>query len=164
MGFKRKFSGNILKSFWVGLCLFILQLGLICHLTDPGFGSTQNDLLAFMGVLSFPSGAVMAVVFEPFFDYDPFSFTFLWFCTFVAGYVQWFVVIPEIRDSGIISLGLSTKPATENRSNLPATTSNEKPARPRARKFPRRTHLVRAFDKQGRTPLERALMTRPRRY
>jgi hypothetical protein len=138
---------------WIAACLSILLLGLGAYRIEPSDTGTELELLPFMLILSFPSG-LLAAIFVPVLGISdpPIRYSIVWFWMFSLGYWQWFVFLPQLRNPRIISLGL-----------LESNTSNPKPslqaipigARPRTR--PQRTRSRRAFDKNGLSPLQRAI-------
>ena len=110
-----------------------------------------------MGILSFPSGFLSVVITLLFFEppsTDQLNVYFLfWWIMSGAGYLQWFVVVPKLfAKPKLTTLGLQQAGKVEKDNTL------ECPPRP-ARK--RRARLIRAYDKRGRTPLERAMASNP---
>jgi hypothetical protein len=118
----------------------------------------QNDLLSFTLAVGFPGSFLAMFSVLGLFSraLRPSDFSFLWWAGFIAGYVQWFVVLPRmLQPTKTLTLGLSRLRRAPiplslglNSSNA-AATSQEKPEL--------RTATLAQFDSKGRTPLERAL-------
>jgi hypothetical protein len=135
---------------WIAACLSILLLGLGAYRIEPSDRATALELLPFMLIFSFPSGLMVAVMVGPFITSDPpTQFLVFWLSMFCAGYYQWFVLLPSLGKSEIISLGL-----------IESNTRRADPVvltRPKTRRRRQRTRSIPAFDKNGLSPLQRAI-------
>ncbi|HEY6122857.1 MAG TPA: hypothetical protein VIV66_23080 [Pyrinomonadaceae bacterium] len=159
MRFAKQISwAAVTKWTWVYVGLGILLLGLGTFLVEPDGTVAFRQLMPFMLLLSFPAGVAAFLVVFPFMDVSPaVDFSVLWFVAFLAGYFQWFHVVPNLRSQGFVSLSLSQCPQS------PAPAVAEKPERlisnPKVTKRcePRVIH----FDAAGRTPLERVIYFTP---
>jgi len=131
------------------------------------------------------SSLVAMVFVEPAAIHDPADFNIAWIVMMVGGLIQWFVFVPSLFEApGLTSLNLkpATRPAViclqdgppnsgneviEERKVLAAgeiaapTTLTLPSTAPAANHRPQRsrksTKRIAAFDKRGRTPLERVL-------
>lgn len=148
-----------MQSIWVSLGVSILLLGLGSLLTDPRSLYVENELFAFMLLLTFPVGILAASCAVSLIPTDTPAiaiFVLVWLSMFSTAYAQWFILMPFGRRSNLIRLGLAT--CEQNKSNpdpiyAPMT---------RQRRVKRRSHVsIRAFDTKGRTPLERAIKLKP---
>lgn len=150
---------QIVQSIWVTLGVSILLLGLGSLLTDPRGSYVESELLPFMLLLTFPVGilaAFCAASLIPTDTPDIAIFVLVWLSMFSTAYAQWFILIPFGRRSNLIRLGLATQ--EQNKSN-PDPIYRPKT---RQRRVERRRHVsIRAFDTKGRTPLERAIKSKP---
>lgn len=148
----------VCKVVWVLLSLSILQMGLRTCLDDPYLcANAENEMLPSMFLLSFPAGLVAFLFVYPFVESGtPLNYSALWLFMFVAGFVQWFILIPNLGGPRLITLGLSTpRDLTEADLNV----IEPRPARQtRSRRRTRRS--IPAYDRNGLTPLERAIKTR----
>jgi hypothetical protein len=138
------------KWIWIAACLSILLLGLGAYRIEPSDTATELELLPFMLGLSFPLGILPFVFINLYLDSDPpVRYSLFWLFMFGVGYFQWFVLVPSLGKSRIISLGLLE---SSTRSSDPLIIS-----RPNTR--PRRQHIrsISAFDKNGLSPLQRAI-------
>jgi hypothetical protein len=79
----------------------------------------------------------------------PTQFLVFWLSMFGAGYYQWFVLLPSLGKLEIISLGL-IESNTRRADPVVLTRPTTKPRRQRSRRIP-------AFDKNGLSPLQRAI-------
>lgn len=141
---------NTIKLVWIGLCVSTLLLGLGAVIADSDSVYAEETVYAIMLLLSFPSGLVMGLFTDSGID-GPLSLSLVWAAAFIAGFLQWFVFLPELCDRSSTSLGL-------NGPNKLAT-AKKKFRQRSASKIKRRCRkqVVRAFDSSGHTPLERAL-------
>ncbi len=138
------------KWIWIAACVSILLLGLGAYRIEPSDGATELELLPFMLIFSFPSGLIATVMVGPVIASEPpIQFVVFWLSMFSAGYYQWFVLLPSLRKPEIISLGL-IESNTRCADPVVLTRPETKPRRQRIRRIP-------AFDKNGLSPLERAL-------
>jgi hypothetical protein len=133
--------------------VFVMALNL-CAATDQACADAGGRMFMTMAVLSFPAGFFSVVVTLCFLDLpsgDQLNvFVLLWWIMGIAGYVQWFVLVPRLfakAEFTTLNLEQEVKPAKETMTPVAA---------PRPRKT-KRVRSIRAYDKRGRTPLERAM-------
>jgi len=95
---------------------------------------------------------------SPFLGIDPLiDDLVLWLAAFIAGYVQWFILAPKLFcEYEVTTLGLSKVLPNVVPTMRAAVKAKQKPSVLRSRTLP-------AFDKNGQTPLERALRANSRR-
>ena len=149
---------------WLTSAFVALVMGFnFCAATDQACFEAGDRMFLTMAVLSFPAGILgVAVAFFflwPLVNVDQLNdYVTFWLTMAGAGYLQWFVIIPELfAKPKITTLNLA---AATKALNLEATktiakvTAAEIPCPPRTR---RRTRRILAYDKRGRTPLERAM-------
>lgn len=167
-----------LQVAWVTAAWVILLMGFNnCAATNQACFDATDSLVFPVFVLSFPTGflavVVLLLLFGPlesvgFIDNSP----ALWLILSGAGYVQWFVLVPRLfAKQSFVTLGLSERPAPEEidlrklepaHPDIGAADSKESAAAPSPlkRPKPKRVRLIPAYDKRGRTPLERALWSK----
>lgn len=144
-----------LQVAWVTTMFVVLVMGLnLCAATDQVCSDAGSRMFLTMAVLSFPAGFLSVVVTLCFFDPpggDQLNlFLLLWWIMGGAGYVQWFVLVPKL-----FAKPEFTRLNLEHKIKLEQETMT-RIAAPRPRKT-NRVRLIRAYDKRGRTPLERAM-------
>lgn len=155
MRFAEKISWRtVVREVWIHVGVGILLLGLGTFLVETDGTVAFRHLMPFAILLSFPAGLAGFLVAWPFVDISPaVDFSILWLVTFVAGYFQWFHVVPNLRSRGLVTLSLSKvvpPPIAVEPDRIVEPVS--KPKAMKARE-PRVIH----FDAAGRTPLERAI-------
>jgi hypothetical protein len=141
----------ILQGAWVVATLSVLLVGLgACTAGEDPCVAAGNLMAEFMLCLSFPLGVfffVSAALFGWESVHNSAHYFEIWLGAFVVGYIQWFVLVPNIFGRSLItSLGL-TRPEPLKRDAS-------------GRKKKRRAHLRRKperFDTQGKTPVERMI-------
>ena len=146
-----------LQVAWVTSTFMGLFMGLnLCAATDQACSDAGSRMFLTMAVLSFPAGFLSVVV--TLFFFNPPSgdqlnlFVLFWWIMGGAGYVQWFILVPKLfAKPKFTTLGLEQNIKLEKE-----TATEVAPPRPRKTK---RVRLIRAYDKLGRTPLERAMHT-----
>jgi hypothetical protein len=154
----------VAKVLWVGASISFLLLAIGALLSGSSIADSMDFYVPWMLGLSFPSGLVVTILLSGLGMQWNEAVPALWLVLFVAGYFQWFVVLPAVCDEGLITLGLA-KSATDKKSEplptvqtpreiTPAQTAPEPAHRVRR---PRRKRSFAAFDQKGRTPLQRAL-------
>lgn len=152
-----------LQVAWLTSVFVALVMGFnFCAATDQACFEAGDRMFLIMTVLSFPAGilgmAVGSFFLWPLDNVDQLNdYVTFWVAMAGAGYLQWFVIIPRLfAKPKITTLNL----AATKTLNLEATktvtkmTAAEIPRQPRTR---RRTTRILAYDKRGRTPLERAM-------
>ena len=144
-----------LQVAWLTSAFMVLIMGSnICAVTDDACFDVGGRMLLTMMVLSFPAG-FLSVVATLFLFGDARGeylndFLLYWLIMLGAGYFQWFVLVPKLfAKPKFTTLGLERNTALEKE---PAPEI----APPRAPKTKRVRHIP-AYDKLGRTPLERAM-------
>ena len=147
-----------LQVAWLTSMFVVVVMGLnLCAATDQACSDARGRMFLAMAVLSFPAG-FLSVVVTLFFlgppSGDQFNvFLVFWWIMGGAGYVQWFVLVPRLfakPEFTRLNLEQKTKRDKETMTEIPA---------PRPRKI-KRVRLIRAYDKRGRTPLERAMQSK----
>jgi hypothetical protein len=156
-----KHSKAIIKYAWLLACVACFILPLL--LTPVGDSDSLHwvhmaieDMTFVMFILSFPCSVgfvlVAAIYFLMFSPYDmPIaSYLLLWLGFFVTGYVQWFWVLPELRQKRqLITLGLTH---SEERKAVKKRRRRKRAHRARFNSSP-----IPQLDAIGRTPLERVI-------
>ena len=146
-----------LQVAWLTSVFVVLVMGFnICAATDQACFDAGGRMLLTMVVLSFPAG-ILGVVLTLFFlgplasvDQLNDHVTF-WLIMAGAGYLQWFVIVPRLfAKPNITTLKL------EETKTVAQVTAVEIPPPTRKR---RRIRRIPAYDKRGRTPLERAMQS-----
>ncbi len=144
-----------LQVAWLTSVFVVLVMGFnFCAATDQACFEAGDRMFLTMAVLSFPAGILGAMVAScylwPLDSVDQLNdYVTFWLTMAGAGYLQWFVIIPRMfAKPKITTLHLE---ATKTVAKVPAV---EIPRPPRMRKRIRR---ILAYDKLGRTPLERAM-------
>lgn len=137
----------------VKLCLKVAWL--TAAVVILGFGvNTGETMFASMMFLSFPASILCALVALLFLQHAsldslPIYFT-VWLILTSGGYLQWFVIVPQLFEKDeLILLDLGPEKIKSE-----AIAEPDQPVVPRPKKRIRR---IAAFDRRGRTPLERAL-------
>ena len=144
-----------LQVAWLTSMFVVLVMALnLCAVTDQVCSDAGGRMFLTMAVLSFPAGFLSVVVTLLFFDPpsgDQLNvFVLFWWIMGGAGYVQWFVLVPKL-----FAKPEFTRLNLEQNIELEKETMTEVAA-PRPRKT-KRVRFIRAYDKLGRTPLERAM-------
>ncbi len=148
---------NLVKLIWVTLCLWVLYLGLALCLANPG-SFVHYDVLLFMTLFTFPAGILAQAYLALFIEADTsvLAFVAMWLSMFLAGYVQWFILVSNLSQPDLTNLGLTS---SESNKISPNSIESDLPHQRRVRR--RRRAPIRAFDSRGRTPLERAIRSNP---
>ena len=138
----------VLKCAWITAVVCIWFLGLGSCMTEPSCFFAQNNLFPFIILLSFPGGLLLFLFVGPFIDFYPsIDYSLLCLGALAVGYIQWFHAIPRLLGKHEITLlCLSER-------EKPDARENELCAHPAKLRSSRTVH----HDKNGRTPLERAL-------
>ena len=144
-----------LQVAWVTTMFVVFVMGLnLCAATDQACADAGGRMFLAMAVLSFPAGFLSVVVTLCFLELtsgDQLNvFVLLWWIMGGAGYVQWFVLVPRLfAKAKFTTLGLERNTALEKE-------PTPEIAPPRAPKI-KRIKRIPAYDRRGRTPLERAM-------
>ncbi|HEY5838644.1 MAG TPA: hypothetical protein VIT19_06365 [Pyrinomonadaceae bacterium] len=144
-----------LQVAWLTAAFVVLVMGFnFCAATDRACFEAGDRMFLAMVVLSFPSGflgvALTLLVLGPPASVDQLNdYVTFWLIMAGAGYLQWFVILPRLFAKPYFTI-LNLK-ATETVAKVTAAKVS-RPARPR-----RRIRRTLAYDKLGRTPLERAM-------
>jgi len=144
-----------LQVAWLTAAFVVLVMGFnFCAATDRACFDAGSRMFLTMVVLSFPSGFLGVVltllVLGPPASVDQLNdYVTFWLIMAGAGYLQWFVILPRLfGQPKITTLNL------EETKTVAKVTAPELPRPPRTR---RRIRRILAYDKRGRTPLERAM-------
>ena len=154
-----------LQVAWLTSAFVVLVMGFnFCAATDQACFDAGDRMFLTMTVLSFPAGLLGAMVASsylwPLDSVDQLNdYITFWLTMAGAGYLQWFVIIPRMfAKPKFTTLSLETiKTDCEQTKTVVPVTAADIPRPPRTRKRIRR---IPAYDKLGRTPLERALRSR----
>ena len=152
----------VVKCVWLSAGLTAWSMGLGSCLTEPGCWLAESQFLPLVGLLSFPSGPLLLILNNIFADvvlaidlsahalYSVESLGMI-----AIGYLQWFHVVPALFGKQEITvLCLNQRMVTDI-----CKRESPKPAR----RVQVRTRLVQPYDRSGRTPLERAIQSKPDR-
>lgn len=153
----------IVKSAWLTAVFAIWLMGLGSCMTEPQCWFAGYTLLPFIFLLSFP-GSLLFLIFNgiliglglAFGVSAPFQYTYFAMGAIASGYLQWFHLVPAIfgkRKLTILSLS--------KREIFPLAEPELKLQTPAMQAVSPMQAL--AFDKSGRSPLERAIDKRRRR-
>jgi hypothetical protein len=154
------------------LVALVLYLG-GCSSGDQACRPIGETMLFFMGVITFPAGLICIIVSVIVCglvggEYPRSEFT-IWLLLVCGGCLQWYIVVPMLLEERRftllnlhttlpISKGIETSAVQPNPSIETSPTVSQPviptPRKPRARK---RHNRVVAFDKFGRSPLERVI-------
>ena len=172
---------KLLQTAWVVAALVILLMGTtLCASTDEACFQAGGSMLLLMFWLSFPCGLVFAAGALIWLGNEtihfPSDFITAWLIMACGGLLQWFVVVPRlIERQRFTLLNLETRAAPElSRDNEEAAAIGFQPmtheratklepvcltktASRRARIGRKSTKRLTAFDRKGRTPLERVI-------
>ena len=173
-----------LKTAWLVAAVAMLFMGTpMCVANGQACVQAGNTMLTSMFLLTFPTGVLFFLITTIFVDtgriYQPSDFVIVWFIMMCGGLLQWFLMVPGIFEGpGLTTLNLET-PAT-----LPSIGSQDAPislpeeiqpapvaktivpetpppvqSKPVQRIKTRRKSIksIAAFDRTGRTPLERVI-------
>lgn len=144
-----------LKTAWLAAAVMLLLVGTDSCMSSDGLCFPVGEtMISWMIVLSFPAGIpfviAAAIILEiGGIDY-PFDYITFWLTMTCGGYLQWFVILPRVfAKPQFVTLNLKqpSKPAISDTPSAPVRKA-------------RKTKWPAAFDRYGRTPLERALLKR----
>ena len=145
------------KTVWIVTCLSLLQVGFGSILglseTSPA-GFPFFPFLSLMLLMSFPAALLPVLTVDSYMpgDISPLAqYCTLWFCMFVIGYLQWFVLVPRMRRPGLTSLGLSNACTTSTRISQKRRRRRRRRAKLDNQPIPPR------FCTKGLSPLQRAI-------
>jgi hypothetical protein len=171
-----------LKTAWMAAGIAIFFMGTtMCASTASACVEAGKTMFALMLLITFPAGVfffLASMIFMSADIYDPSDFVIGWFIMMCGGLLQWFVIVPGLFEKpGFTTLNLKTaeqfprpqdsNPTSSREPITPAAVSLESPTPvpspavhcPGTRTKARRKAIksVKAFDRRGRTPLERVL-------
>lgn len=103
----------VLAGPWVAVCLWLLWSGLTARapvdVKDIHVGTSfwmmvlsfPSSLLVFVGtdIATLPFGKYFSVAWK----YHPWFYCLIWFCYFLVGIVQWFLIIPWMASRATVS-------------------------------------------------------------
>lgn len=142
-----------LRTAWLTAAIVVLLMGTdLCNATDEACFQAGETMSFFMFLLSFPTGTLFVLISIVLLDFGGIhhlsNYITVWLIMTCGGYLQWFIVLPRLfakPDLTVLNL----------RANAPA----DAPA-VEARQSRRRSKQIKsasAFDRRGRTPLERVI-------
>jgi hypothetical protein len=143
----------LLRVAWIVATVTVLLIGFgTCLAGDDPCLKAGRSMQGVMLLLSFPSSVLFLLSFSEIYGREtihyPVDYVRFWLGTAVVGYLQWFVAVPSILATPVITtLGLSPK-------------ARSKPASKLRRRHGTRTRPVydiKHFDEAGKTPIERVL-------
>lgn len=176
-----------LKTAWLVAAVAMLFMGTpICVSTGEACVQTGNTMLASMLLITFPTGLFFFFIVMIFVDpgriHQPSDFITAWFIMMCGGLLQWFLMVPSLFEKpGLTTLNLETsaplpslgsqngtlplREASNPPVSKPAILESPPPVQPKAaqvisnRTRTRRKSIksIAAFDRTGRTPLERVI-------
>ena len=147
---------NCLKAAWLATTIVVLVMGTsLCTTTKEACFQSTETTFSILFLLSFPGGFIFLyaslLLLEPAVIHYSLNDIWLWLIMSLGGFIQWFVGIPVIfRKKSLIVLNLKADVPPPERAAAVVSSKQEH----------KRKRAIRAYDKRGRTPLERAL--RPR--
>ena len=162
------------KVAWTVAALVALFMDIgVCSWGDQACRPVIDTMLFFMGIVTFPAGLlciiVSVIVCGLLGGEYPRSEVTIWLLLVCGGCLQWYVIVPLLlEEPGLTLLNLhATRPlstgveasAANPNPSIESSPSDsvpdiQAPRKPRARK---RNNRVLAFDKFGRSPLERVI-------
>ena len=130
---------------WLTAALLVLLMGTnLCVSTDEACLAAGETMFLLMLLLSFPTGIVFLFISMFFLETDsvhyPSDYIIAWFIMTCGGCLQWFIVVPRLLEGRKLTIAVDVCSSAV-----------------RKRKLFRR---IRAFDRHGRSPLERVISWR----
>jgi hypothetical protein len=146
-----------LKAAWIIAAVVVLLIGLGgCLVGETPCFQAGQSMEGFMFILSFPSCILFLVWYPVIYGWasihSPVDYVLFWLGAFVVGYVQWFVLIPRLFATPVLTS-----------LNLVRGARSKRSSRRRRRKQPVRTLAadeLKPFDAEGKTPIERVFSAR----
>jgi hypothetical protein len=140
-----------LKVVWIFATVVLLLVGFgSCLAGEEPCSAAAPPMQVFMFLLSFPSSVIFFICSLPIYGsggiQTPMNYVSFWLGAFVVGYLQWFVLIPRLAAPAITSLNLGVGTGPKHR-------SRRRRKRRAVEQFA--TNEVKAFDAEGKTPIER---------
>ena len=171
---KKQFILCVKVAWTVAALIILLMYAGACGSDNQACSLIDGTTLVLMGILTFPSGVLCvvtaAIVCGLISGEVPYAAFTTWFLMLVGGCLQWYIVVPYLLEEPRLTLlnlnSTLTEPSTRVESSevkftspIEASPSTTVPAIEAPRKpLPRKRHnQVLAFDKCGRTPLERVI-------
>jgi hypothetical protein len=154
-----------LQVAWLTSAFVVLAMSFnFCAASDHTCSDALDRMFVMMVLLSFPAGiiglGVVSSFLWPLVSVDQLDdYSIFWLTMAGAGYLQWFVILPRLfakPQFTILNLGETEKDFVESKT-VAQVTPTEIPRPTRKRRQIRR---IPAYDKRGRTPLERAMQSR----
>jgi len=173
---KKQFILSVKVAWTVAAVVILVMYAGVCGSSDQACRPASDTLLIAMGALTFPAGVVCIIasvivcaLLSGEFSAETFTAWFLMMC---GGCLQWYIIVPLLLEepkftflnlnSTLTATSMSVEPsAMKSNSAMKVTppVSETCVQAPRARKRHKR---ILAFDKFGRTPLERVINQRAR--
>jgi hypothetical protein len=145
-----------LKIAWLTAAIVILLMGTnLCASTDQSCFDAGETMFFLMFWLSFPTGVLFLLVSLFFIGVEsvhyPSDYITMWLIMACGGCLQWYVLIPRIfARPEFTVLKLEQKDVIPKMATAKLRSATRHP----------KIKPIRAFDKRGRTPLERAMSHR----
>ncbi len=158
MGTDRSKWVLIIKAAWLSANFTLWLMGLGSCLNEPTCSLARNNLLGPAFLLSFPGSVLLLISNEVLIELGLFldvlpamHYTFLCLTIMAVGYLQWFHIVPALFGKR----KLTTLSLNQPESNIAAQTAAPDPVKLRPR-----VPQVYAFDRAGRSPLERVIKSK----
>lgn len=176
---RKQFILCVKVAWTVAALIILLMYAGVCGSGDQACRPVGDTMLFLMGMLTFPAGLVCLFVSViacglTSGEYPTGDFM-AWFLMVCGGCLQWYIIVPLLLEeprltllnlnSTVVATPISVEPPTAKsnssiEASRPASAAIvQAPRKPRARERHKR---VPAFDKFGRTPLERVINQRSR--
>ena len=153
-----------LQVAWVTTVFVVLVMSFnFCAATDHACFAAVDRMFLMLVVLSFPAGiiglGVASFFLWPLLSVDQlYDYSIFWLAMAAAGYLQWFVILPRLFAKPILTtLNLGETNTGRGETKTVAEASPAEISRPSRKR--RQTRRIPAYDKRGRTPLERAMQS-----
>ena len=143
---------------WLTAAFIVLFMGTnLCASTDEACFAAGETMFLFTLLLSFPTGIVFLLISMSFLEsgsvHSPSDYIIAWFLMTGGGCIQWFILVPRLlegRKLTILDLKRNVQPSNPIAVDVRSRAVRE-------RKLFRR---ISAFDRHGRSPLERIISRR----
>jgi hypothetical protein len=176
---RRQFILCVKVAWTVAALIILLIYAGVCESGDQACRPVGDTMLLLMGMLTFPAGLiclfVSVIVCGLLSGEYPNGDFMAWFFMICGGCLQWYIIVPILLEeprftllnlnSPVAATPITVEPAAvKPHSSVEASRPANAAVVPAPRKHQarKRHHRVPAFDKFGRTPLERVINRHPR--